>query len=135
MPPLPVPPLATPPLRSPGEGIKAQVRVELNNCVKALIRSLGILKEVKSDEGKAILSALKALAPVTPDVDDGVSQSELKALIASAETAVPGPGGARPTPPPLGPMPPTMRTMAGPGAGMTLPAGAMMPGGPGPGGP
>jgi len=123
-------------MRTPGEGIKAQARVKLNNCVKSLIEVLGTLKEVKSDEGRAILSALKALAPVTPDVDDGVSQSELKALMASAETAVPGPGGARGPAPPLGPMPPRFRTVAGSPAG-TLPPAAMMGGGPGmgPGGP
>src|SRR5262245_48501170 len=128
MPPLLTPPgMATPPARLPGEGVKAQARVELNNMVRAGIRILKLLNEVSSEEGKAVLTALKALAPVTPDVDDGVSQSEVKSLLASAETAMPGPGaGAAPAGggmarAPLGPMGPRPQAIGGMPFGTNLP--------------
>lgn len=94
--PLTPPPMATPPTAVMGAGMTAQVRVELANITKSLIRVLGMLKEVRSDEARAVLAALKQLEKVTPDVDDGVSQSEVRALLASAQTAAPGAGAARP---------------------------------------
>jgi hypothetical protein len=120
--PLTPPPMATPPTATMGAGMTAQVRVEINNVVKSLIRVLGMLKEVRSDEARAVMAALKSLEKVTPDVDDGVSQSEVKALMASAQTAAPGPG-ARPganTGAPgggLGPRPPSPMGATGIGMG------------------
>jgi hypothetical protein len=105
-----------------GAGMTAQVRVELANITKSLIRVLGMLKEVRSDEARAVLAALKQLEKVTPDVDDGVSQSEVRALLASAQTAAPGPG-ARPganTGAPgggIGPRPPSPASATGIGMG------------------
>lgn len=120
--PLTPPPMATPPMQEIGAGMTAQVRVELANITKSLIRVLGMLKEVRSDEARAVLAALKQLEKVTPDVDDGVSQSEVRALLASAQTAAPGPG-ARPganTGAPgggIGPRPPSPASATGIGMG------------------
>lgn len=97
-----------------GAGTKAQARVELANATRALIKALDILKDVQSEESRAILKALDSLAKVTPDVDEGVSQSEVKAMMAGAETAKPGPGAM-----PGG--------MMGGGAGMGLGPGAPRP--------
>lgn len=114
--------MATPPTQSMGGGMTAQVRVEINNVVKSLIRVLGMLKEVRSEESRAVMKALQALEKVTPDVDEGVSQSEIKALMASAQTAAPGPG-ARPGGGPggpgggLGPRPPSPMNATGIGGG------------------
>lgn len=107
--PLTPPPMATPPMQTMGGGMTAQVRVELAGVTKSLIRILGMLKEVRSDEARAVLAALKQLEKVTPDVDEGVSQSEIRALMASAQTAAPGPGAGANTGAPgggLGPRPP-----------------------------
>jgi hypothetical protein len=120
--------MATPPTATMGGGMTAQVRVEINNVVKSLIRIMGMLKEVRSDEARAVLQALKAMEKVTPDVDEGVSQSEVKALMASAQTAAPGPGmrpGANTGAPGggLGPRPPSPMNATGIGAGGGLPGG------------
>jgi len=85
-----------------GEGLKAQARIELSNATRSLIKALGILKDVKSEESRAILKALDSLAKVTPDVDEAVGQSEIKSLLAGAETAVPGRGAGVPAPAGMG---------------------------------
>jgi hypothetical protein len=116
-------------MQTMGAGMTTQVRVELANVTKSLIRILGMLKEVRSDEARATLTALKALEKVTPDVDAGVSQSEVKALMSSAETAMPGPGAGANTGAPgggLGPRPPSPMATAGmpfngPGANASIP--------------
>jgi hypothetical protein len=121
-------------MQTMGGGMTAQVRVEINNVVKSLIRIMGMLKEVRSDEARAVLQALKAMEKVTPDVDEGVSQSEVKALMASAQTAAPGPGMARPganTGAPgggLAPKPPSPMDAAGVGMGGGMGAGGAIPG-------
>lgn len=106
--PLTAPPQATPPARLPGAGLVAQARVELAQATRSLIKALNILGNVQSEESGAILKALEQLKRVTPDVDEGVGQSELKSLMASAESAVPGKGAAAPGGPggPMGPMSP-----------------------------
>lgn len=114
--PMTPPPMATPPAATMGAGMTAQVRVELNNVVKSLTRILGMLKEVKSEEARAVMKALQAFEKVMPDVDDGVSQSEVKSLMSSAETAMPGPGAGANTGAPgggLGPRPPSPMATAG----------------------
>lgn len=93
MPPLmPTPPPATPLAPTPGAGMESQARVEMASAVKALIRALGVLKDVRTEEAKACLSALKALEKVAPDVDDGVSTSELASQMAGAQGVKPGAG-------------------------------------------
>lgn len=66
---------------------------------------------VGNDEGRAVLSALKALAPVTPEASEGVMKTERQAeadrvppVIGPPTLGVPGP---RPGPPgtPMGAMP------------------------------
>jgi hypothetical protein len=69
------------------------VRLKIASAVRALTDALGAMGEVSSDEGKAVLRALQTLAPVTPDLDEGVSQSEIAALIAKAAApSLPAPG-------------------------------------------
>jgi hypothetical protein len=115
--PLTAPPQATPPARLPGAGLVAQARIELSNATRSLIKALNILGNVQSDEAGAILKALDQLKRVTPDVDEGIGQSEMKSLMASAESAVPGKGAAAPGAPmgPMGMMPPSPRPMAAAG--------------------
>ena len=40
-----------------------------------LTEALSVLKEVKSEEGKAVVRALQTLGPVTPEVAEGISQA------------------------------------------------------------
>lgn len=123
--------MATPPARLQGEGVKAQARVELSNAVRSLIKALSVLREAGSEESQAIISALKSLSRVTPDVDEGVSQSEIKSLLAGADTAKPGPGvpsGAGPAPAGVGPMGPRPMAVAGMPFGMNQGVPAPTPG-------
>jgi hypothetical protein len=99
--------------------------VELSNATRSLIKALNILGNVQSDEAGAILKALDQLKRVTPDVDEGIGQSELKSLMSSAQSAVPGQGaaaGGAPGMGPMGMMPPAPRPMAA--AGMPFNPGA-----------
>lgn len=106
--------MAAPPAMLMGEGIKTQARVELNSATRSLIRALNLLKEVESDEARAILQALKALERVTPDVDESVSRSEIEAQLASAKTAPPGgPMGGAGALGPAGPAGPRPQAVAG----------------------
>src|SRR6516162_7161844 len=105
--PLAPPGLATPPSLGVPEGVRAQARVKLGNAVRELTEIIGLLKEISSDEAKAVLTALKALAPVTPDVDEGVSKSQLRTLLGSAQAVRPNLGGPPGMPGGgLGPLPP-----------------------------
>ena|SRR5512147_2197587 len=84
----------SPAVAPPQEGLLAQRRVKISEAVKLLVDALGIGKEVSSEEGKAILVALKALGPVTPDVSEGLGRSQLQSLLAQAQPVRPGPGAA-----------------------------------------
>jgi hypothetical protein len=111
---MPTAPTVTPPAgpSAPGpaaqEGLRAQARVKLSQAVRLLSEALGVLKEVGSDEGRAILSALKALSSVTPEVSQGLGESELAAMASGVQAARPaaaqppqgalGALGARPAP-------------------------------------
>ena len=104
------PSAASPPAQ---QGLKAQARVKLALAAKTLIDTLAGLKEVGSEEAKACLAALKALAPVVPDVADGLSQSEAMAMQGGAQAVRPaGPGTM------LGTPSPRPQIMAGPRAPM-----------------
>jgi hypothetical protein len=120
-------PLGPTPL-TPGqpEGVRQIVRLKIAAAVRALTDALGAMGEVSSDEGRAVLRALQTLAPVTPDVDEGVSQSELAAMIARA-TAPP-----LPAPGLLGMPGPTPRPVASAAQFPPRPIGPMIAG---PGGP
>ena len=96
----------SPAVAPPQEGLLAQRRVKVSEAVKLLVDALGMGKEVSSDEGKAILAALKALGPVTPDVSEGLGRSELMSLLAQAQPVRPGQpptmmGTPRPMPMPI----------------------------------
>lgn len=107
---LPGPPMTTPLAPTPGAGMEAQARIKISEGVKAIIAALAILKDVRSEEAKACLTALKALEKVAPDVEDGVSQSQAQSVLESAKTAMAGPGaglglGRPPSPMAVGGMP------------------------------
>jgi len=110
---------ATPPLGPsavaphPQEGLRAQSRIKIGNAAKMLTDTLGTLKgDLNSEEGKAVLNALKALAPVVPEVAEGMGQTEIQSMLAQAQPVKPGPGQApatmlgtpSPRPSPLGVM-------------------------------
>ena len=78
-----------------------------------LTEALGVLKEVKSEEGKAVVRALQTLGPVTPDVAEGIGQAEIASLIAGLQGVRPGMGGG-PPPTMLGTPTPRPAVMAGP---------------------
>src|SRR5262245_8473033 len=71
-------------------GLEAQARVELNQAVRFLINYLGKVKGVGTDEAKAVIDALKALAKATPDVSEALSQSEMAVLAGNAQAVRPG---------------------------------------------
>ncbi len=92
------PSAATP---QPQEGLKAQARIQMSNGAKQIISALAMLKEVGSEESRACLAALKALAPVLPDIGEGLSQSEAASQMAGAPAVKPAmgvSGTARPQP-------------------------------------
>jgi hypothetical protein len=79
--------------------------VKVAAAVRQLVDALGLLKEAKSDEARAIVQALRVLGPITPEVDEGVSQSELRALVSGRPPVMPPAptllGTPRPVPRPL----------------------------------
>src|SRR5882724_5016915 len=94
------PPVGPSPAVPPAqEGLRAQARVKLGQAVSILVDALGLLKEASSDEGRAIVQALKTLGPVTPDVAEGLGRAEIQSLLASASPVRPG-GGPMGGPPP-----------------------------------
>lgn len=95
-------------------GVQAQARAKLGNSVKGLMDALGAIG-LGSEEGKAIITALKALQPYVPEVQEGVGISEIMAQLASAQAVKPGQGAA---PTMLGTPRPTPQIMAGPPMGM-----------------
>jgi hypothetical protein len=100
------PPLGASPAQAPPQaGVRAQARVKVSLAVKQLVDALGLLREAGSDEARAILQALKVLGPITPEVDEGVSQSEIRALVSGRLPVGPGPatplGTPRPVPRPI----------------------------------
>lgn len=120
--PMQPPGLATPPAMTPGAGTKASARMKVKHAVEDLTSALGELKEVKSEEAKAILAALKTLAPISPEVDEALSSTELKAMLGGGQMVKPGIGAFGG----LGPMAPRPFAMAGPRFGAppmgTMPA-------------
>lgn len=100
--PMATPPTGPSPMAMPAqEGLKAQARVELARAAEALIKALSILKaELGSEEGKATVSALKAIQNVIPDVAEGLSQSALQNSMASVPGVKPAPQQGMPGMPP-----------------------------------
>lgn len=104
------PPTGPSPLTAPAqEGVIAGARVKLGTVVKSLVDILGSLKgDMNGPEAKAVLAALRSLAPVTPEVSEGLSQSEAMAGMQRAQAITPGQRGMLGIP---GPRP---QLMAGP---------------------
>jgi hypothetical protein len=114
--------MATPPAGGGGAGDQTQARIKINAAVRDLIGALQALNKVDTEEAGAILTALKALEKVTPEVEEGVSQSEVRSLLANTQTARPpaGPPGGGPAGP-IGPRPPRPMAVGGPGFGANMP--------------
>ena len=118
----PVTPAATPPggpspvSPGPQEGLRAQARVKLGQSIKGMIDALGMLKsDIGSEEGKAIIAALKILQPVVPEVAEGLGQSEMAAMMGQAAAVRPGlQGGGGPPPGMLGMGGPRPSVVSGP---------------------
>jgi hypothetical protein len=69
--------------------------VKISQATKMLVDTLGSLKgDLNSEEGKAILGALKVLAPIVPDVSEGMGRTELMSMLSQAQGVKPGPGVA-----------------------------------------
>lgn len=122
-PPVVTPPTGPSPTTAPAqEGLRSQARVKLSEAGKLLIEALSVLKEIGSEEGKATLAALKALAPVMPDVEEGLGHSEIQSMLAGAQSVRPAPGGPSSTM--LGtPRPQPRFGLMGAGAGASPPQG------------
>src|SRR5262249_24883677 len=82
-----------------------QARVKMANAVKELIDAIGVLKGegINSEEGKAIVAALKTLGPMTPEVAEGLGRADLLSMLSQAPGVRPGGGppgmaGAAPRP-------------------------------------
>jgi hypothetical protein len=114
--PMPGAPPAAPVAPAPDPGLEARARLMVMAARKALEQAVPILG-AGSDDGKKVITALRALGDVTGEAADGLLASEHQAL-GQAVQAVP-PGGGMP--------------MTGPTPG----PGSMMPGRPmgAPGGP
>jgi len=86
-------PVATPPTGpsaiTPGAqgGLEAQAMVKVRQAAMLLAESVGVLKSrLNTDLGKAVMNALKALAPHTPGVEEGLGQSELASMAGSLQS-------------------------------------------------
>jgi hypothetical protein len=106
----------------PQEGLRASARAKLATAVKGLMDALGVLKgDINSEEGKAIIKALSILAPVTPEVQEGVGQSEIMAMLNRSQAVRPGNAPGM-----LGTPQPRPNVMAGPPMGGGGIGGGMM---------
>lgn len=76
-------------------GIEAQALIKVRQAVMLLADAVGVLKtKLDGDLGKAILSSLKTLAPLTPGVEEGLGQSELASLLSGLQPVRNAPPGA-----------------------------------------
>ena len=101
----------------PQGGIEAQALIKVRQAAMLLAESVGILKSrLNSDVGKAVMSALKALAPHTPGIEEGLGQSELVSMMGNLQAvrSAPPQGG---TPSWLGTRGPKPVGMGGPPMG------------------
>jgi hypothetical protein len=70
----------------------ARARVKWSQAGKDLIDGLAMVKpeQLGSDEVKAVIGALKMLAPVMPEVAEGLGHSEIQSMLAGAQGVKPG---------------------------------------------
>ncbi len=108
--PLPVPGLdssvTTPPTgpsaltTGPQPGLEAQAMLKVRQAAMLLADAVTMLKDrLGSDLGKAVMGALKALAPYTPGADKGLGQSELASMVQQVMPVRPAPAGGMGMPP------------------------------------
>ena len=84
----------TPP---PQVGVEAQAQIKVREAVMLLADAVSSLKgKLDSDLGKAVLGALKTLAPVAPSVEKGLGQSEIASLIQNLKPVRPPEGEPNP---------------------------------------
>lgn len=96
------PPTGPSPIKPPAQpGLNAAARAKMSLGAQSLIEALGILKDVSTDEGKAIIDALRILGKVIPDAAEGLSQSAMMGMQGAAPPvqAAPKPGGMPGMPP------------------------------------
>ena len=73
-------------------GIDAQAMLKVRQAAMMLSEAVGMLKaRINTDLGKAVLSALKTLAPHTPGVEEGLGQSELASMQQGVQAVRPAP--------------------------------------------
>lgn len=73
-------------------GVEAQASIKVREAVMLLADAVSALKtNLDSEMGKAVLSALKSLAPVAPGVEEGLGQSEIASLLSSLKPVRPAP--------------------------------------------
>lgn len=78
----------------PQEGQRAQARVKLNQVARLLteiVTTLSGANALGSDEGKATVKMLNLVAPVVPDVPEGISASEVASTLSGVSAARPAP--------------------------------------------
>lgn len=92
LPPIASAPPAAPVAPGPQAGLEARARLMVLAARKALEQAVPILG-VGSDDGKKIITALRALADVTGEPAEGLAQSEMAAL---NQAVAPVPGGGLP---------------------------------------
>lgn len=98
----------------PQPGLEAQALIKVRQAVMLLADAVGVLKtKLDSDLGKAVLTSLKTLAPLTPGVQEGLGQSELASLISGLSPVRPAPPTG-PAPNFLGNRPPRPMGLGGP---------------------
>lgn len=115
LPPAPSAPPAAPVAPPQAAGLQSRARLMVLAARKALEQAVPILG-VGSDDGKKIITALRALADVTGEPSEGLVQAEVGAL---EQAVAPVPGGgmpmAGPTPGPGSMSPGRPVPMGGPG--------------------
>lgn len=72
-------------------GLEAQAMLKVRQAAMLLAESVGLLKtKLGTDLGRAVMSALKTLAPHTPGVEEGLGQSELASMLQGVLPVRPG---------------------------------------------
>lgn len=76
-------------------GMMARARVTLLAARKACQMALAMIDDMASEEGKAALDALKALAKISGDTQPGLAESEGKSLQQAVQPQAGGGGGTQ----------------------------------------